>query len=66
MHSMTMLLETSYRILDGLLSRNPKLSLFVISGGLLLGTMLLDRRHRLSLNAPKASISNQSVGDGTA
>jgi hypothetical protein len=66
MHSMMTLLETSYRMLDSILDRNPRLSLFVISGGLFLGSVLLDRHARLSLNPPKASISNQSVGDGTA
>ncbi len=66
MHSVMLLLETSYRILDSVLSRNPRLSLFVISGGLFLASLLLDRHNRLSLNPPKASISNQSVGDGTA
>lgn len=65
MHSMMMLLETSYRILDGVLSRSPRLSLFAISGGLLLGSLLLDR-NRISLNSPKPSISKQSIGDGTA
>lgn len=66
MHRMMMLLEASYRALDSVLSHSPKLSLFVIAGGLLLGSLLLDRRHRLSLNSPKTSISSQSVGDGTA
>lgn len=64
MYSMTLLFESSFHLLDGILSRSPVLCLFLLSGGLILGSMILDRRSRVRVAEP--SISNQSVGDGTA
>ncbi|SDF30017.1 hypothetical protein SAMN05444167_1994 [Terriglobus roseus] len=66
MYSMTLLFETSFRLLDGLLSRSPVLCLFLLSGGLILGSMILDRKNRVGVSTPKTPISNHSVGDGRA
>jgi hypothetical protein len=66
MHSVIMLLEALYRTLDSVLSRNPPLCLFLISGGLFLGSSLLNRPSRLSLGGPNGSFSKESIGDGTA
>lgn len=66
MYSMTLLFESSFHLLDGILSRSPVLCLFLLSGGLILGSMILDRRSRVRVATPKPSITNQSVGDGTA
>jgi len=66
MYSMTLLFESSFRALDGLLGRSPALCLFLLSGGLILGSMILDRRNRVAVAAPKTPISNHSVEDGRA
>jgi len=66
MHGMMILVEASYRALDSVLSRNPPLCLFLIAGGLFLGSSLLSRRRSLSLDAHKGSLSKESIGDGTA
>ena len=66
MYSMTLFLESSFHVLDDLLSRSPALCLFLLSGGLILGSMILDRKDRVAVSAPKAPISNHSVEDGRA
>ncbi|MEZ2345760.1 hypothetical protein [Terriglobus sp. RCC_193] len=66
MYSMTLLFENLFHLLDGILNRSPALCLFLLSGGLILGSMILDRLNRVRVAIPKPSISNQSVGDGTA
>jgi len=66
MYSMTLLFEGSFRALDNILSHNPALCLFLLSGGLILGSMILDRKGRVNVAAPKAPISNHSVEDGRA
>jgi hypothetical protein len=66
MYSMTSFFEISFHILDSVLSRSPVLCLLLLSGGLIIGSMILDRRNRVRIAAPKPSISNRSVGDGRA
>lgn len=66
MYSMTLLFESSFRVLDALLSRSPALCLFLLSGGLILGSIILDRKDRVTVASPKAPIPNRSVEDGRA